>query len=79
MTNDFEPRLTEVFRDVLQDPSLQLSDQLAVGDHPGWDSLGHVNLLVSLEDVFGVRFSTAEMGKLRSVADIRGALLARIP
>jgi acyl carrier protein len=39
-----------------------------------WNSVGHWKLILSLEDVFGVRFSTTQIPELTSVAAIQQAL-----
>ena len=33
-----------------------------------WDSLGHLNVILAVEEAFGVRFAPQDMPKLRSVA-----------
>lgn len=40
-----------------------------------WDSLAHLNLMLALEDGFGVTLTVDEMAELTSVA----AILARLP
>ncbi len=37
---------------------------------PGWDSFGHVTLMMALEEAVGETIDAAEMGKLTSVAAI---------
>jgi acyl carrier protein len=37
---------------------------------PGWDSLGHLNLMLTLEDTFQLTLSVDEIGHLSSVAAI---------
>lgn len=37
---------------------------------PEWDSLGHLNLMLALEEAFDVSFSVAEMPELVSVKAI---------
>ena len=70
-------RLTKVFREVFEDNSLEIQDDHGPEDIPGWDSLAHVNLLVSIETEFNIRLSTAEMASLERVGDIKGLIVAR--
>jgi acyl carrier protein len=35
-----------------------------------WDSLGHVQLMVLVEQAFGIRFSPDQIGKFRDVGDL---------
>ena len=41
---------------------------------PSWDSLKHVQLILLLEEHFGVQFSEEEMGALRSSDEIVKAI-----
>ena len=40
-----------------------------------WDSLGHLNLVIALEEEFGIRLSAEDMLAMRSVGTIRQILL----
>ena len=61
--------LTAVFHDVFDDDGIVLSDRMTADDVDGWDSLAHIRLIVSAEQVFGLRFTTAEVTELRNVGD----------
>lgn len=39
-------------------------------DIEGWDSVGHLNLMLMLEDGFGLQLEIEDMEKLTSVASI---------
>jgi len=41
---------------------------------PTWDSLAHLNLMLALEDAFGLTLTVDEMAQLTSVAAILGKL-----
>jgi acyl carrier protein len=43
---------------------------LKLGDLEEWDSMGNFNLLLAVEDEFGIRFSVDQMGEIRSVRSI---------
>jgi acyl carrier protein len=63
--------MQQVFRDVFDDPALQVRDDMTAADVDGWDSLMHVTLIVSLEQAFGIRFIAAEISGLKDVAALR--------
>ncbi len=63
-------RLTDVFRDVLGDEALTISEQTTSADVPGWDSLSHLRLVAALEKEFAVRFATPRIPDLHEVARI---------
>jgi len=62
--------LTDIFRDLLRDPELQLSEQSTPDDVPGWDSMTHIAVVVESECRFGVQFRTGEIEDLHSVGDL---------
>jgi acyl carrier protein len=70
-------RLTKVFREIFDDPSLEIKDEYNASDIPGWDSLAHVNLVVSIEDEFDIKFTTAEIASLTCVGDAKELILTR--
>ncbi len=56
--------------------TLDLDDDVAVtaatsaNDVPGWDSVAHVQLMVSVEAAFGIRFRTSDMAGMENVQDL---------
>ncbi len=67
-------QLTEVFRKVFGDPSLEISAETTAADVPDWTSLRYVDLIVAVEQRFAVRFATREVRNLANV----GALVELI-
>ncbi len=54
----------------MNQPKLVIQDTLTANDVPGWDSLSHIDLLVGLENHFRVKFTTAEISRLKNVGDL---------
>jgi acyl carrier protein len=77
MTNTM-PRLTEVFREVFDNDELVISPKTTAKDVEGWDSLMHVTLIVNVEKVFGVRFSSAEVAGLKNVGELVALIESRV-
>lgn len=48
----------------------EISGATVQDDVPGWDSVGHLNLMLMIEESFGVRLEIEDMQKLTSVAAI---------
>ncbi|MBC7543295.1 MAG: acyl carrier protein [Candidatus Sericytochromatia bacterium] len=69
-------QVTEVFRDVFDDPAMVITAETAAKDVPDWDSLNHINLIVALESEFAVRFASEEIAGMGTVGDLY-QLLAR--
>ena len=62
-------QLTGVFRDVFDDPAIEIAETTTAADIPDWDSLTHVNLIVAAEKSFKVRFSTKDVQGLQNVGE----------
>ncbi|HDC4322673.1 acyl carrier protein [Aeromonas hydrophila] len=60
-----------------QFPQASVNAQSALGSFPEWDSLGHFNLLLLVEQHYAVRFEPHELAALKSLADIQQALLRK--
>ena len=61
--------LTTVFRDVFDNPKLEIPEATTAQDVEAWDSIMHVNLIVAVEQAFGVSFTTKEVKALANVGD----------
>ncbi|WP_330542673.1 acyl carrier protein [Aeromonas hydrophila] len=60
-----------------QFPQAIINAQSALGSFPEWDSLGHFNLLLLVEQHYAVRFEPQELAELKSLADIQQALQSK--
>ena len=72
MMNDTEIDniLTSVFRQVLEDDTIQLTPQTTADDVEGWDSMNHIFIVVELEKRFGIKFQAAEMEELKNIGEL---------
>jgi len=62
--------LTEVLRGVFDDEELVARPDMTADDVDGWDSLSNIRFIMSVEKKFGVKFSAAEVGKLKNVGEL---------
>ena len=70
--------LTEIFREVFDDDEISLSREMTADDVDGWDSLSHVNLIVTIETRFNIRFSQKELLTFKNVGDLMGSIESKI-
>ncbi len=63
-------RVVGIFRDIFDDPSLEISDQTTAADVDEWDSLAHINLVVAMEKEFKIKFALGELQAMRNVGDM---------
>jgi acyl carrier protein len=74
---EVKERLIGIFRDVFDDPNLQLNESMTAADVDGWDSLSHINLIVQVEKAFKIKLSTAAVRDLKNVGDFIALISAR--
>ena len=67
---DHLAKLDGLIRDLFDEYEGPVTRSLKATDVPKWDSLGHVQLMVLVEQMFGVRFSAGEIGNFRDVGDL---------
>ena len=70
-------RLGEIFQDVFDEDSIEVTPELSAKDVEGWDSLTHIRLILTVEKAFKIKFSTSEVGKLANVGDLVALIKAR--
>jgi acyl carrier protein len=69
--------LVETIARVLQCAPAGLSNEAGLGKHPRWDSLGHITVMLALEDVYGIKLSEENVSLLVTIGDIRIYLKAK--
>lgn len=74
MSDELTSALERVFREVFHMPTLQLRREMTAAEVRGWDSLKHIELIMSIEAAFKVRFKTAEVASFKNV----GALIDKL-
>lgn len=59
--SDVIKSLLPIFRDIFDDDDLAITILTSTQDIEGWDSLGHIRLVVAVEKFFGINFSADEI------------------
>ena len=67
-------KVEALLAEVLQIPVAEITDDLAMKDVEAWDSLKHMELVVSLEETFGVELTFDEIVAMQSVREIKHVL-----
>ena len=70
--------LEEIFRDVFDDDEITLCDETTAEDIEDWDSLEQINLIVSIEKKYNIKFNIAEVGVMKNVGDMVDSILKRV-
>lgn len=68
----------EIFRDILDEESLQLTDSTTADDVDGWDSLTHIQLIVAIEKHFKIKFTAKEILSWKNVGEMLDSIVNRL-
>lgn len=67
-------RVQNLLSEALQVPGDQVHADLEFGDLPQWDSMGHMEVMLSLEEQFGIEIDAEIIASLTSVPTISNYL-----
>ena len=71
-------KLSSIFKILFNLPDLELTDDLSAKDVPGWDSFNHVNLIINIEEEFGIQFTNDEVGGMQNIGNLKTLLASKI-
>ena len=66
--------LEQIVSDILESPLDEVSDDTSPKTTRNWDSLRHINLVLALEQKYGVKFAPSEIMLIGSLAEARALL-----
>ena len=70
-------RIERIFREIFDQPSLVVTPELAPASLPEWDSVAMVQLVLAIEQEFGIRLSTDEVAGITCAGDLMAAVSAK--
>jgi len=71
-------RVQATFRDIFDNPSMEIRDEMSAKDLEDWDSLTHINLVTAIEKEFKTRFALAEIQDLKNVGEMIDLTLRKV-
>lgn len=71
-------QLNTIFTDILDNDAIVLSESSSANDIEEWDSLTHIQLIVSIEKHFKMRFTSAEINGLKNVGEMCGLIHSKL-
>ena len=71
-------KLSNIFKILFNRPDLELDDNLSAKNVPGWDSFNHVNLIINIEEEFGIQFTNDEVGGMQNIGNLKTLLASKI-
>ena len=71
-------KLSEIAADHFDLPGIVFTSETTASDVPGWDSLAHIQLLMLVENSFGVRFKASEVSSFANVGQLADRIQSRL-
>jgi acyl carrier protein len=70
--------LNEIFRDVFDNPAIEINENTVAADIEEWDSLNHILLVVAIEKHFKIKFTTQEIQQWKNAGEINASVKKRL-
>lgn len=74
---DLHEQLEELFREVLNDDNLMLTEATTATDIAGWDSVAHINLMCTIEQRFGIQFTGNQLAEMKNIGELKRFLSSK--
>jgi acyl carrier protein len=74
---DVRGRVVQAMMDIMGAPLSALNDEVSPDTLEQWDSLSHMNLVLALEEDFGLRFTDEEIMGMLSIPQIVQTIVAK--
>lgn len=74
---DIKLILQDIFREVLDDESINITINMSYNDLNGWDSLAQVRIINACETFFNIKFSLDEIVNFKNIGNIIDTIVLR--
>ncbi len=71
-------QVNAIFVDVLDNDKIVLKNETTAGDVEEWDSLNHIQLVVTIEKQFKIRFTSREIQSWKNIGEMVDSISAKI-
>lgn len=75
---DIITKITPIFRKVLNNESLQLTEELTANDVEHWDSLSHMLIINEIETTLSIKFKLKELNKMSNIGDMITIIISKM-
>ena len=78
VSDDIETRVRGYVAEQLKVPVERITRETTADDVEGWDSMAHAEIVLGLEDEYGVEFDPAELVSMEDVGALVDAIAAKL-
>lgn len=71
-------KIQDIFRDVLDNEEIVLTETTTAEDVEEWDSLSHIQLIVAIEKAFGIKFTSKEILSWKNVGELVSSAVSKL-
>ena len=75
--NDILIKVQEIFRNILDNEEINLSDETTADDVEEWDSLTHIQLIVAIEKELKIKFNSKEILSWKNVGEMVDSIMQK--
>ncbi|MCH4155763.1 MAG: acyl carrier protein [Muribaculaceae bacterium] len=75
--NEILKHVNEIFRDVLDNEDIILTETTTADDVEEWDSLTHIQIIVAVEKYFNIRFTSTEILSWKNIGELINSIADR--
>lgn len=75
---ELEEKVIQIIATSLEVPTEIVNQDMAIGDIPEWNSLGHIVIISSLEKQFDIKFDPESIMDMEDVTDIIASIEERL-
>lgn len=76
--NEILTEVQDIFRDILDNEDIELTDAITADDIEEWDSLTHIQLIVAIEKHFKIKFTSKEILSWNNVGEMIDCIMGKM-
>ena len=76
--NEIITELNRIFIDILENENIHLTESTNANDIEEWDSLTNVQLIVSIEKKFNIRFNSSEIRNWKNIGEMVHSIINKL-
>ncbi len=77
MTFEILDKMKKIFADYFDDDNLNITRDTNANDIEDWDSIAQVGLILSIEKIFSIQFSSGEVENLQNIGEMVDLISAK--